>query len=211
MDGGRSARQRRDQAIRHGVLGLLAEEPGHAYDVLKRLKTVWGPAADLGASSVYSALRYHERDGNAVGVEEGLTLAAEDSKRGQTFHITPKGLARWEDWLRTPSEMESMRGEVALKVALSRPENAASLQMVLDDYERRVLASIATNSAALDDLLESLPHEEMATRALSYARATRYLDAELEWIREDVRPVVEEARERALRFPRPRGGGRGPA
>lgn len=204
----RSARQRRDQAIRHGVLGLLAEGPGHAYDVLKRLRGVYGPAADIGASSVYSALRFHERDGNAIGLDEEHGQRSEDSKRGPTFHITPKGIAKWEDWVRTPSGLETMRGEFALKVALSRPEHALPLQVVIDDYERHVLSLLAKNSAALDALLEELPEGDLGSRALAYARVTRYLDAELEWIREDVRPAVEEVRERGLRVPRSRGGGR---
>lgn len=207
----RSARMQREQAIRHGVLGLLTEEPGHAYDVMKRLKTVWGPAADVKPSSVYSALHYHERDGNAVAVDDEQGREDEESTRGPTFHITPKGVAQWEDWLRAPSQPEKMRGEFALKMALSRPEHALPLLMVIDDYERQVLARLAKNSAALDDLLEARPDAGTGPRALAYARATRYLDAELEWIREDVRPAVEEARERALQTPRPRGGGRGGA
>lgn len=208
-----SRRQRRKQPVRNAVLGLLAERPGHAYDVLKRLEDRWGPAADLNASSVYSALDSLKQDGQVrTSVREPSASREEDARTGRTviYHITPKGVATWEDWLRAPSEIEPLRSEFALKVALSRPDDALPLRRVFDDYEQSVLDRLAEHAAAADDALELLADWRLTTAALAYQRTTRLLNAELEWVR-DVRHAFEQARERSLRSPRRRGGPLGAA
>ena len=53
------------------VLGLLAEQPRHGYELKKRLSETLGPLWGFSFGSLYPALRRLERDGAIEEVEEG--------------------------------------------------------------------------------------------------------------------------------------------
>jgi DNA-binding PadR family transcriptional regulator len=55
------------------VLGLLAEQPRHGYDLKKRLSETLGPLWGISFGSLYPALRRLERSGAIEEVDEGAT------------------------------------------------------------------------------------------------------------------------------------------
>ncbi len=52
------------------VLGLLAEQPRHGYDLKKRLSETLGPLWGISFGSLYPALRRLERSGAIAEVDE---------------------------------------------------------------------------------------------------------------------------------------------
>ncbi len=58
------------------VLGLLADQPLHGYELKKRLSETLGPLWGISFGSLYPALRRLERSGTIEEVEEGDDLAA---------------------------------------------------------------------------------------------------------------------------------------
>ena len=61
------------------VLGLLAEQPRHGYDLKKRLSETLGPLWGISFGSLYPALRRLERAGAIEAVEEAPAPAAESA------------------------------------------------------------------------------------------------------------------------------------
>jgi DNA-binding PadR family transcriptional regulator len=58
------------------VLGLLAEQPRHGYDLKKRLSETLGPLWGISFGSLYPALRRLERSGAIVEVDENAAAPA---------------------------------------------------------------------------------------------------------------------------------------
>ena len=71
--------------IRTAVLAILAEEPGHGYDVIQRLEEKTAGAWRPSPGSVYPTLQLLEDEGLVRSVER-------DGKR--VFEITDQGRAR---------------------------------------------------------------------------------------------------------------------
>jgi len=61
------------------VLGLLAEQPRHGYDLKKRLSETLGPLWGISFGSLYPALRRLERAGAIEAVEETASPSAESA------------------------------------------------------------------------------------------------------------------------------------
>ena len=61
------------------VLGLLAEQPRHGYDLKKRLSETLGPLWGISFGSLYPALRRLERAGAIEAVDEAPAPAAESA------------------------------------------------------------------------------------------------------------------------------------
>src|SRR5882757_1951962 len=58
------------------VLGLLAEQPRHGYDLKKRLSETLGPLWGISFGSLYPALRRLERSGAIAEVDENAATGA---------------------------------------------------------------------------------------------------------------------------------------
>lgn len=189
-------------SIRYGVLGELVRQPGYGYDLIQRLEERLGPASPLYPSSVYAALDSLEKEG-LVRSSSREHLSKRERQPRVMYRVTAEGLARWEKWLSTPAKVEPLRSELALKVAISRPEDALPLLGVIDEYERACLDLLAEHSESADAVLGGPRGWRLTSMALAHERGTRLLNAEIEWVR-DLRRSVKEMCRRSLR-----SGGRG--
>ena len=86
----------RSVSLKYGVLGLLAEEPLHGYEVKNRFEAMLGGTWEVNIGQVYTTLQRLERDGlvESDGSEE------EGTQKG--FRITDDGKAELATWLRMP-------------------------------------------------------------------------------------------------------------
>jgi DNA-binding PadR family transcriptional regulator len=100
-------------SLRFGILGLIAEEPLHGYQVKQRFEEVLGGTWEVNIGSVYQALQRLERDG----------LVATTGDRGdrgrQAYRVTDAGVSALEEWLEDPeSQPQLLREEVYMKLLL---------------------------------------------------------------------------------------------
>src|SRR5579864_6486108 len=83
-------------SLRFGVLGLLAEEPLHGYEVKTRFEAMLGGTWEVNIGQVYTTLQRLERDG----------LVRPVGKRGdrgkQSYEISPEGQKALNEWLAQP-------------------------------------------------------------------------------------------------------------
>ncbi len=106
------------------------------------------------------------------------------------YETTEEGLEAYETWIRTPARVEPLRGDLALKVAMSRPEHGPALLTLIDDYERACLERLKEHAAIAEDQDQSLPSWRLSSSAIARERATRLLNAEIEWVRDLRRSVM---------------------
>ena len=96
-------------SLRHGLLGLLVDEPASGYDLLKifeqSLAFVW-PATQ---SQLYGELNRLADDGLVVASDEG-------QRRRKEYTITPAGRAELEHWLTDVEPNRIRRNDAMLRV-----------------------------------------------------------------------------------------------
>src|SRR5215831_12932266 len=102
-------------SFRFGILGLLAEEPLHGYEMKSRFEALLGQTWDVNIGQVYSTLQRLERDGliEAVG---------ERGDRGKlAYQATEAGRQQLAQWLNEPEiEPTTLRESLAVKLLLIR-------------------------------------------------------------------------------------------
>jgi DNA-binding PadR family transcriptional regulator len=161
------------------VLGLLAEEPMHGYDLLERSRArSMGFWSELSRASVYQVLKRLERDGAIAGkAQEGR-----DGPDRRVYRITRLGRSRLAE------------GIAAAAAALVPFESASAIAL---GFAHVVPAGVARTAAddraqALRDLLDAVRTELDRTavdhdegRAVSTAMLRQqeaFATAELEWL-----------------------------
>src|SRR6266545_55842 len=104
----------RGMSLKFGILGLLAEQPLHAYSVKARFQDLLGGSWEVNIGQVYTTLQRLERD--------GLVEPAESrGDRGRLpYRLTEAGRKALEAWLAEPeSEPQQLREEIYLKLLLT--------------------------------------------------------------------------------------------
>ena len=128
------------------VLGLLAEEPMHGYDLLERFRTrSMGFWVDVGKASVYQALVRLERGGLVSGRDrEGV-----GGPERRVFQITRAGRSRLDDGLAERAGELAPYGSEAV--------TALGFAHLLSASEAR--AAVGTRTRSVTDLLDELRTE----------------------------------------------------
>lgn len=91
----------------HTLLGLLAIQPRHGYDLLEsfRESSHLGRIWNMSTSQVYAVLKRLEREGSITGYE----VESEHAPPRTEYVLTPSGQAALEVWLSEPSPSASIR------------------------------------------------------------------------------------------------------
>jgi len=171
-------------SLRYGILGLLAEQPLHGYEVKTRYEALFGGTWELNIGQVYTTLQRLERDGlvDAVG---------ERGDRGkQRYGLTDAGQVALQHWLQDPEdEPQQLRQAIYLKLLLITRLANGNLEELLARQRRVYLQRLKD----LGDLERRARHEGRDDLVLLIRAATLHAEADLKWI--DV--CAEETREAA--------------
>src|SRR5437660_5656163 len=114
-------------SLRFGVLGLLAEEPLHGYEVKTRFEEMLGGTWKVNIGSVYQVLQRLERD--------GLVEATGDrGDRGrQAYRATIAGISGLNEWLEDPdSQPQLLREDYYVMLLLLWCQHIRPLARLLD-------------------------------------------------------------------------------
>ena len=176
-------------SLKFGILGLLAEEPLHGYEVKNRFESLLGGTWEVNIGQIYSTLQRLERD--------GLVEAADDrGDRGKLpYHLTATGRRTLDDWLRQPeAEPQQLREEIYVKLLLASRLANGNLDRLLAD-QRRVYLQRLKDLAGLERQAREQGRDDLV---LLMKGAVLHTEADLKWT--DV--WSEEIRRRSKR-----GGG----
>lgn len=104
-------------SIKHAILGLLAEAPGHGYDLRAAFETQLAPQSRLNYGQVYTTLERLQRDG--LVANEVVSQTERPDKK--VYSVTDRGRGELAEWLTQPSALElDLRNETYLKIMLAR-------------------------------------------------------------------------------------------
>ncbi|MBV9281482.1 MAG: PadR family transcriptional regulator [Chloroflexi bacterium] len=171
-------------SLKFGILGLLAQQPLHGYEVKTRYEALFGGTRELNIGQVYTTLQRLERDG----------LIGEVGERGdrgkQRYGLTDAGEAALQEWLQEPEEEpQQLRQDIYLKLLLISRLANGNLDGLLSRQRRVYLQRLKD----LGDLERRARRDGRGDLVLLIQGAILHTEADLKWI--DV--CAEESREAA--------------
>ena len=159
-------------SLKFGILGLLAEEPLHGYEVKHRFESLLGGTWEVNIGQIYTTLQRLERDGL-------VEPAADRGDRGKLpYHLTATGRRTLDDWLRQPeAEPQQLREEIYVKLLLASRLANGNLDRLLAD-QRRVYLQRLKDLAGLERQAREQGRDDLV---LLMKGAVLHTEADLKW------------------------------
>lgn len=158
--------------MRHVLLGLLAKEPAHGYELKQLLDERLGqlsPPVNIG--QIYTTLRRLERDGLVRSAE----VSQLDRPDKRVFELTAQGRDDLEEWLAETTVDVRVREPFFLKLVVAMNGGGRD-PLALVDRHRRALLRRLREVQTLEDL-DARPVERMVVEG-----AILHLQADLRWL-----------------------------
>jgi PadR family transcriptional regulator, regulatory protein AphA len=169
-------------AIESALLGLIALEPRHGYDLAREFApdTVLGDVVHLELGMLYSHLKRLELDGFIIASIE--TQAARPPRK--VYQVTPAGQCELERWLREPvARTRELRLEFLLKLYIARQHNP-------DAANALIVGQHAQCEGFVTSLIEQLAAESDDFRRLVLEMRLAQNQALLGWLDRARRAVL---------------------
>ncbi len=159
------------------LLGLLYGEPGHGYDLHRKVNGDLGHVWHLSQSQAYSILKRLEARGD-ISVEE---ILQEKLPPRQLLHITPQGSQRFIDWLTASSggSTRAIRMEFVSRLYFLNLYFPEKLGHAFDQQRREAENHIAR----LKQICDELPANQIYNR-MSLKMRIEQLKTVLAWLDE---------------------------
>jgi len=160
-------------SLKFGILGLLAEQPLHAYSVKARFEDLLGGSWEVNIGQVSTTLQRLERD-------RLVEPAAARGERGRLpYRLTEEGRKALDAWLTEPeSEPQQLREAIYLKLLLAARVANGDLPSLLA-RQRRVYLQRLKDLAVLEQKAKSAGRDDLV---LLYKGAVLHTEADLKWV-----------------------------
>lgn len=157
------------------LLGLLAQQPAHGYDLHHRLAQDLGEIWHVSLSQTYNVLNRLE----AQGLIKGSLEAQEKLPARRRFTLTPAGRERFEAWLYTPSRstVRATRVEFTSRLYFARSIDVRLAHRLIDEQ----IAETSAGLARLQQRLTHIPPEQDFNR-MGLELRIRQLTLIYEWL-----------------------------
>jgi DNA-binding PadR family transcriptional regulator len=158
--------------MRHVLLGLLAKEPAHGYELKQAVEVEFGelwPPVNIG--QIYKTLGRLQED----GLVRSATVTQTSRPDKRVFELTPAGREELAAWVDRPAPAVRVKEEFFTKVVLAARTGVADPLVLVDRQRRahlrelRALGALATEARGL------------AAR-LAVEGAVLHLQADLKWL-----------------------------
>jgi DNA-binding PadR family transcriptional regulator len=157
------------------LLGLLARQPAHGYELHQKLSGDLGQVWRLSLSQVYNILnRLESQDLIAGEIEEQDKLPAR-----RRYHLTPDGRAHFENWLHAPtrSSGRAIRVEFTTRLYFAKAISPQLAHQLIDDQ----IAETRAGLIRLQNSLADIPPGQVFNRLGTDLRL-RQLASILSWL-----------------------------
>jgi DNA-binding PadR family transcriptional regulator len=169
----------------YALLGFLAKQPAHGYDLHHRLLAELGQVWHIPQSQLYNLLKRLEKQGDiAASIEEQHGLPDR-----RIFHLTEQGKQRFEGWMKTPSgsSVRAIRVEFLTRLYFAQQQDSELAVRLIQAQRQETRLGLDQ----LEQKLNSLPPEQIINR-LGLELRIRQLTSVLDWL-EECRIVLGDA------------------
>jgi DNA-binding PadR family transcriptional regulator len=160
-------------SLRYGVLGLLAEQPLHGYEVKTRFEGLLGETREVNIGQVYATIQRLERDGLV------RSLGGRGDRGKLVYELTEAGRKALDEWLSAPeSEPQQLRESIYVKLLLASRIANGSVDGLLTRQKREYLQRLKELGA----LEERARRDGRKDLVLLLRGALLHTEADLKWI-----------------------------
>jgi len=189
--------------IRHVILGLLAQQPRHGYELHAAFQAISGgqESWDVKPAQIYTTLARLEEGG--LVVQEGTGQDGGPEK--YIYALTETGLVELRSWLLSsiPSDAQRDAFYIKLMICLALGEvNPRTIIQIQRSSRYQELHRITAQRQAAD------PHSELA-RILFLDKVVMHLEADLRWL-DMIEARLDDVQQQPLPQPERRPRGRPP-
>lgn len=162
-------------SLKYGVLGLLAKEPLHGYEVKSRFESMLGGTWEVNIGQIYTTLQRLERDG-------WVRPVGERGDRGKLlYELSQPGRKALLDWLAQPdSGPQQLHEDIYVKLLLATRVANGGLPALLSRQKRAYLQRLRD----LNQLEERARREGRNDLARLIRGALLHTEADLKWVEE---------------------------
>jgi DNA-binding PadR family transcriptional regulator len=160
--------------IREALLGLLAVQPMHGYDLKVTLDRTLGGVTRFNVGQVYTALNKLDKDGFIAGER----VARDEKGETTVFHLTAQGTEALRQWFASPVDKVDLRDELFMKLVLARRSGQAETAAIVRIQRAGMLGAIQ-ELVRLRELSEGQNDTETV---LLIEGALLHLEADLRWL-----------------------------
>lgn len=162
-------------SVRYAVLGLLAQQARHGYELHGAFQAVVGSGLwPINASQIYTTLSRLE--------EAGLVAKAAVRRAGgpdqHIFELTDHGRAELDRWYATGVKSTHQRDEVYLKITLALADDQADAEAVI----RQQRATFYRDLHELTTRRNDIERPRELAQALLLDKAIMHIEADLRWL-----------------------------
>ena len=167
------SRYSQDPVLKFALLGLLAKESRHGYDLKRAFERLLGGTWPINIGQIYTTLTRLERDG-LVTAETVTQMSVPDRK---VYSLTPAGHDALAEWLAQPvADSVALKDEMYIKVLVHAVVDPADLPALIWRQRTEHLQQLSD----LERVREA-SGEDPATR-LVLEGATLHVEADLRWL-----------------------------
>lgn len=167
-------------SVRHAVLGLLTQEPGHTYDLKRRFNERIGSFWDINMGQLYQTVDRLEQE----GLVRSMGLVEEQGRSKRVYHVTESGRSELEHWIPTRSmRARPLRDDLLVKLAITDLQYADSLLELVHRQQELFMERVRTFSVRKRELEEAAEGKwEHEVQILLATAALRNAESELRWL-----------------------------
>jgi DNA-binding PadR family transcriptional regulator len=160
-------------SLKFGILGLLAEDSLHGYEVKTRFDALLGHTWEVNIGQVYSTLQRLERDNLVESI-------GERGDRGKlAYQLTPTGRQALERWLSEPeAEPQHLHDDLFIKLMLIRRLANGNMEGLLTRQRRLYLQRLRD----LAELEKRARDEDRPDLLLLIKGAVIHTEADIRWL-----------------------------
>lgn len=168
----------------HAILAVLTGGPLHGHALARRLGRLLYGIRTVNPGQVYATLARLARDGSIAQVDDDTRVGARHANGVRTYALLPAGASALRRWLDRPvgcaQRSDPFAQQLALLVAAHDVPGIA-----------RALAGHRTRCVALRAVLEQREKARGPAPDLLAGAARRHLEAELAWLADAARCLLE--------------------
>jgi DNA-binding PadR family transcriptional regulator len=165
----------RKVSLKFGVIGLLAEEPLHGYEVKNRFEAMLGGTWEVNIGQVYTTLQRLERDGLV------RPLGARGDRGKLLYELSDPGRKVLDEWLaQADTGPQQLHEDIYVKLLVAARVANGGLNPLLGRQKRAYLQRLRD----LNRLEDRARHDGRNDLARLVRGALLHAEADLKWIDE---------------------------
>ena len=162
-------------SLKYGVLGLLAQEPLHGYEVKNRFESMLGGTWEVNVGQIYTTLQRLERDGLVRPV------GARGDRGKLLYELSQAGRKALVEWLaQADSGPQQLHEDIYVKLLLATRVANGGLPALLGRQKRAYLQRLRD----LNQLEERARRDGRIDLARLVRGALLHTEADIKWIDE---------------------------